>query len=171
MQVFFISDCHFDHYKIIEYTERPFNTVLQMNSQLMWRWNKRVKPDDLVYHVGDFAFKGANNAQLWEKRLNGNIVHIQGNHDKNNGVKTYIVKCIMHFGGKSVFVEHRPPHSIGEIPYGVDFCICGHVHHHYKHKWVGNVPVINVSVDVWDYEPVSVHMLLKYYRRIKNEKH
>jgi len=111
-----------------------------MNEELIRRWNSVVQKDALVYHVGDFAFKCSHNASIWENKLHGTITHILGNHDKNNGVKTYIVKAIMHFGGKSVYVEHRPPHKPEEIPYGVDFVICGHVHDKWKHKWVGKYP-------------------------------
>lgn len=171
MRIFFISDCHFEHGNIIEYCHRPFLNVDYMNATLVERWNKKVSHGDLVYHVGDFYMnKGGEGYRYWQFILNGDIVHIKGNHDRNNGVKTLITKCIMKFGGKTVFVTHRPPHTEGEIPYGCDFCICGHVHELYKHKWVGKYPIINVSVDVWGFEPVSIESILKYYKKIKKEK-
>jgi len=170
-KIYFTADCHFGHANIIEFTDtRKFKDVDEMNEELIRRWNSVVHKDDLVYHVGDFAFRSSNSASVWESKLNGTITHIQGNHDHNNGVKTYIVKAIMHFGGKSIYVEHRPPHKPEEIPYGVDFVICGHVHDKYKHKWVGNIPVINVGVDVWGLQPVSADNVLKYYRKIIKEK-
>ena len=170
MLVWFISDMHFDHESIIKYTKRKYKNVHEMNEAFVKKWNSLVKEDDLVYHVGDFSFGGNKNALMWEKRLNGRIVHIQGNHDKNNGVKTYLVKGIMHFGNKSIYVIHRPPHTVGEIPYGCDFVISGHVHHLYKHKYVGDIPVINVSADVWNYAPVKATEILKYYEKIKKVK-
>lgn len=164
-KVFFTSDLHLGHAKIIEYSKRPFKNVGEMNEKLIENWNNKVNPDSLVYHVGDFCF-GKGTEKQYKTRLNGDIVHIQGNHDTNNGVKTYIAKCIMHFGGKSIFVQHRPPSCVEEIPFGVDFALCGHVHNLYRHKWVGKTLVINVSCDVWGFQPIDVNSILKYYNKI-----
>jgi len=161
--VFFSADCHFDHANIIKYCRRPFKNITLMNKKIVQNWNKAVKPDDLVYHVGDFAYKGQVNARFWEKQLNGQIVHIRGNHDKNNGVKTLIDKCMMFFGGKDVFVQHHPPTI---VPF-CDFCICGHVHDKWKYKMMDNVVVINVGVDVWNFTPVKMENILKFYNKIK----
>lgn len=161
-RVFFSADCHFNHANIIKYCNRPFKTIEDMNETIVCNWNKTVKRDDLIYHVGDFAYKGQKNAQYWEKRLNGSIVHIRGNHDKNNGVKTLLDKCMMFFGGKDVFVQHHPPKVIPMC----DFCLCGHIHDKWKYKMLDNVPVINVGVDVWNFEPVKLENILKYYNKI-----
>jgi len=166
-RIFFSADCHFDHANIIKYCHRPFKTVEDMNNTIVDNWNKIVRSDDLVYHVGDFAYRGHTNARVWESRLNGQIVHIRGNHDNNNGVKTLIDKCMMFFGGKDVFVQHHPP----DIVPSCDFCICGHIHDKWKYKMIENVPVINVGVDVWNYEPVKIDNVLKFYNKImKSEK-
>ena len=138
-----------------------------MNAELIKKWNRRVGVDDVVYHVGDFSFKGDNRGSEWEKRLNGTIVHIKGNHDKNNGVKTYIDCALMSFGGKQVFVTHIPPQMNEEIPEWCDFVLCGHVHGYWKHKYIGDTPMINVGIDVWNYEPIPVTTIMKYYSRLK----
>jgi len=166
MKIYFTSDCHFDHNNIIEYTDRPFKNVKHMNDEIIKRWNSVVSKDDLVYHVGDFAFKGQLNAKKFENKLNGDIVHIRGNHDKNNGIKTYIDKAMMFFGGKDVFVQHHPP----EVLPICDFAICGHVHQHWKFKLLKtnpSIPIINVGVDVNDFTPVSTFSLLKQYNKIR----
>lgn len=54
-----------------------------MNEVLIQRWNEKVKPSDTIFHLGDFAFGGA---EIWNKtlpRLNGHIVLILGNHKIN----------------------------------------------------------------------------------------
>jgi len=170
MRMFFTSDLHFEHANIIEYCNRPFFNVDYMNKTLVERWNALVNHGDLVYCVGDFYMnRGGRGYRYWQFMLNGDIVHIKGNHDKNNGVKTLIHRCILHFGGKSVFVTHRPPHTVGEIPKGINFVICGHVHNLWKHKFVGDIPVINVSTDVWQFQPAPMESILKYYRKIMKE--
>ena len=173
MKVFFTADCHFGHSNIIKYCKRPFKNITHMNEEIVKRWNDVVSVNDLVYHVGDFAYKGQKTAKEFEKRLNGDIVHIQGNHDMNNGVKTYITKCMMYFGSKDVFVQHHPPDIIPIC----DFCLCGHIHDKWKFKVVSMgmksiikgeelVPVINVGMDVWEFQPVSTLSILKYYNEI-----
>jgi len=187
MKIYFTADCHFDHANIIIYAKRPFlkkgdlidkrywtsegikgERCQLMNEELVKQWNKTVSEEDTVYHLGDFSFKGVKNAQKWEEKLNGKIIHIQGNHDRNSGVKSYLVKGILVFSNKVVLAQHHPPHDNNEIPKECDFFICGHVHDKWKHKIIGNIPVINVGVDVWNYAPVSITELLKYYWKVKN---
>jgi len=133
-------------------------TVLQ--SQKQWIPRKDIKSIPFNEGMWDVEVENHN----FFARKNGKPF-ITGN--SNNGVKTHCVKAIHHFGRKNVFVIHRPPHTIGEIPYGTDFVISGHVHEKYKHKWVENVPVINVSVDVWQFTPISTTSILKYYDLVK----
>lgn len=54
-----------------------------MNESLIKNWNSVVGQDDLVYHLGDFAF-GREDYHFTNifRRLNGQIVFIEGNHDK-----------------------------------------------------------------------------------------
>jgi len=178
MNIHFSADCHFDHSNIIKFCNRPFKNITHMNEEIVNRWNKRVKPDDLVYHIGDFTFKGVSNCKTFESRLNGTIVHIKGNHDKNNGVKTYITSCLMEWGGLGFYVKHKPPeeNQIGtleaRIMSSVDLVICGHIHELWKHKIVPynvnkRMLCINVGVDVWNFEPVSVQSILKYVGKVR----
>ena len=53
--IFFTSDTHFNHKAIISYCSRPFESVEEMNDRLIDNWNQVVKPNDTVYHLGDFA--------------------------------------------------------------------------------------------------------------------
>lgn len=192
MKIFFTADTHFDHANIIKYCNRPFyykgdfigegeldkrpwkNPVIKlrrvnkMNRVLIDNWNKVVSPEDTVYHLGDFGYINESTYNQYMKELNGNIVIFKGNHDAKNKVKTYLIDGIMHFGGKDVYASHHPPKE-DMIPQ-CDFCICGHVHDEWKLKIYEskpNIPIINVGVDVWDYEPISVNTLLKYYNKIK----
>ena len=189
MKIFFTSDCHFNHANIIKYCNRPFYKESDlinghliftseeqkraragwMNQTIIENWNNLVSPDDLVFHVGDFSFGNSDTILELEKQLNGKIIHIEGNHDRNNGTKSYLISAILHFGGKSILMKHHPPRSISEIPRFIDFVICGHVHTAWKHKIIDNIPIINVGVDMWNFTPISTESLLKYYRDVKGE--
>ena len=80
--VWVTSDTHFNHARIIEYCNRPFASVEEMNEKLIENWNSVVKPDDKVIHLGDFAFGGKTKVQDVFKRLNGKIDLVMGNHDR-----------------------------------------------------------------------------------------
>lgn len=53
-----------------------------MNESMIEAWNALVKPDDDVYHLGDFAFMKPGPLLSLIHRLHGNINLILGNHDK-----------------------------------------------------------------------------------------
>lgn len=50
--VFFTSDTHFYHARIVEYSERPFNDIHEMNEILIRNWNAVVPRDGIVFHLG-----------------------------------------------------------------------------------------------------------------------
>lgn len=80
-KVWCISDTHFGHKNIIGYTDRPFNSVEEMDETLITNWNAQVGQDDIVIHCGDFGFLPRGEIAKYIARLNGNIILIMGNHD------------------------------------------------------------------------------------------
>lgn len=106
MDYWFTSDTHFGHANIIRYSKRPqlrvgdtrINSIgeeewvnyniasertVEMNEFLIKKWNEVVKPNDLVYHLGDFCFGREDSIfDIFFRRLNGLIVFIEGNHDR-----------------------------------------------------------------------------------------
>lgn len=83
----FTSDTHFGHANIIRHCSRPFESVEAMDQAIIDRINERVRPNDTLYHLGDFAFRGASPAEYRARIRCKNIVLIVGNHDpvKPNG--------------------------------------------------------------------------------------
>ena len=79
--VFFTSDLHFYHEKIIKHTRRPFHTVEEMNKALIKKWNDKVAHDDEVYILGDFTLKGTDIASALLQSLKGKKYLVRGNHD------------------------------------------------------------------------------------------
>ena len=82
MAVWFTSDTHFGHANIIKYCNRPWSSVDDMNDGMINNWNSVVKPEDEVWHLGDFCM-GSTKPKDWIPRLNGNINLVRGNHDKH----------------------------------------------------------------------------------------
>ena len=139
MKYFFTADYHLGHKNIIKYCNRPFKTLDEMNKTIVRNHNQRVKSDDIVFHIGDFCFKNSSEikgegirikALEWEKRLNGKIIHIKGNHDRNNSCKTLLESAIIKYGGELIYLVHRPEHFNSN--YDINFV--GHVHNIWKFK-------------------------------------
>lgn len=88
-KIFFTGCLHFGHSKIIGYCNRPFNTLQEMDDELIHNWNITINKNDIIYVLGDFAWKH------WDKyanRLKGIKYLIKGNHDKRSN-KFYIESC------------------------------------------------------------------------------
>lgn len=85
MTTYFTSDTHFGHKNIITYCRRPFNTVEEMDRILIENWNKKIKPTDTVYFLGDFSFHKESKTREIILQLNGIKHMIMGNHDRGYG--------------------------------------------------------------------------------------
>lgn len=84
--IFFVSDTHFCHTKSIEFGNRPFKDVADMNDGLIDNWNSVVKNSDVIYHLGDFGFGNLEELRKIRYRLRGKIHLILGNHDFKNKI-------------------------------------------------------------------------------------
>jgi calcineurin-like phosphoesterase family protein len=82
MQTFFTSDTHFDDEYAMQYFNRPFQSMDEMNAVMVERWNKVVREEDLVYHLGDFTLKNLSHFTKWAHQLNGQIKILPGSHDQ-----------------------------------------------------------------------------------------
>ncbi len=86
MNIYVIADTHFYHNNIIQYCNRPFENVEQMNEFMINKWNERVQSDnDIVIHLGDFGFGSKEQLQNIANQLRGRKILIKGNHDMRKG--------------------------------------------------------------------------------------
>ena len=76
MSTFFISDTHFSHKNICrgvstwESGFRDFSSLNEMDSCLINNINKHVSANDILYHLGDFAFGGYDNIRQFRDMIN-----------------------------------------------------------------------------------------------------
>jgi len=82
MTTWFTSDNHFGHSNIIEYCNRPFSSVEEMDRVMIERWNSKIKKNDVVYYLGDFTLGNYYVALNYFTKLNGHIIFISGSHDR-----------------------------------------------------------------------------------------
>lgn len=54
----FTSDFHLGHFNIIRYCNRQFADTQEMNEAIVERMNASVKPNDVLYFLGDFCMGG-----------------------------------------------------------------------------------------------------------------
>lgn len=83
MTVWFTADLHFGHARIIELSHRPFGSIEEHDQALMDRWSACVRPDDIVWVLGDLAIEGKWKHGLEAiQSLPGRKRLITGNHDQ-----------------------------------------------------------------------------------------
>lgn len=155
MSIWFTSDTHFGHKRIIELANRPFTSVEEMDEKMIERWNWRVGRGDIVYHLGDFAFADHT---PYLRRLNGQKWLVLGNHDHSNRVKKadgwYSIDKLLHvkhIDDTPLVLCHYAMRVWNRSHYGA-IHLYGHSH--------GNLPgdsqSCDVGVDCWDFFPVSL---------------
>jgi len=81
MGLFFTADTHIGHANIIKYCHRPFENVHEMDERLITEWNGVVSNDDVIFHLGDFAWKNTRRAARILTRLDGMKFLCRGTHD------------------------------------------------------------------------------------------
>jgi calcineurin-like phosphoesterase family protein len=164
MTEFVISDMHLGHSAVWERFKRddgtplrPFTDTEEMHEVLVERWNAKVKPNDVVYNLGDVALKKSALPVL--SRLNGSMRLIMGNHEIY-GHKTYLqyfhdVVAYRHVRDKFL-LSHIPVHASELSRWGAN------VHGHLHDKEVmdpttcrPDARYLCVSVEQTDYAPLA----------------
>lgn len=154
-----IGDTHFGHSSIIEYCNRPFDNVEEMNEELVSRWNNVVSDDDTVIHLGDVRHHpDPGTTASWFSKLNGKKLLVRGNHDGDVGQNApfhAVSSCTIQHGRYHFYLEHEPAGFSG-------WQIHGHSHDNdlvtypFIHQGAKRV---NVSADVINYKPLSLQKL------------
>ncbi len=177
-RVWFTADDHLGHENIIEYCNRPFKTVEEMDTKLIDNWNAVVGPGNTVFHLADFTLGNAELAQSYFSRLNGSISILSNpwHHDK----RWIESLTIDHFLSKdNAQVTIMPPMVVLEIPqrkgYPIAITLCHyplerwdrkhygstHLHGHCHGKLPRSPFRIDVGVDAQDYYPISLNSILE----------
>lgn len=169
-RIFIISDTHFFHTNIIKYCNRPFKDAAQMNIELIQKWNSVVGTDDIVYHLGDFAFGNINNVKSIVSQLHGRIKLIKGNHDKFSNstlrgigfAEVYDKPIIIN---DFIILSHEPMFINANCPY---INIFGHVHDSPDYKTISEVGAC-VSAERIDYTPVLLSDIIEKIQHQKDK--
>jgi len=172
--VWFTADTHFDHKLVSEL--RGFGTPEEHDQEVVRRWNKRVRPGDQVWHLGDVGIGALARSLPWMEQLNGTIHLITGNHDACSPVHRQSHKHLREWMGqfetvqayarrrivgRSVLLSHYPyegDHTATERYSQYRLRDEGlwllHGHTHSPERINGRQ--IQVGVDAWGLAPVSI---------------
>ncbi|MDQ6909338.1 MAG: metallophosphoesterase [Actinomycetota bacterium] len=177
MTTWFTADLHLGHANIIRYCNRPFANADDMDDELIDGWNAVVADDDTVWVLGDVALGRIDHTLSLVGRLRGRKILLAGNHDRcwaghgrraGGWTERYLdagfgevrqgeveldvtgvsaLACHFPYRGDSQdqdrYLDYRP------VDRGA-WLLHGHVHE----RWRQSGRMINVGVDVWDYQPV-----------------
>lgn len=164
MTIWFTSDTHFNHANVIKHCQRPFRTAEEMNAALVDNWRAAVKDGDAVYFLGDFCLGNDKGALEILNMLPGQKFLVVGNHD------TPRIKASVRWSRVVDYMEIKPegaprmvlchyPFAVWNGSHHGSINLHGHSHGTFKSP---NPRQIDVGVDCWDYELVSLGSIMDF---------
>ena len=81
-RVWVASDHHFNHKRIIELSQRPFESLGHMNIELVRRHTELVAPEDVFIALGDLCLGNFEESLGYAAMLTGQKFLVPGNHDR-----------------------------------------------------------------------------------------
>lgn len=164
---YLIADLHFDHEDVIEEFDRPFDSVEDMNTALINRWNGTVSESDRVIVVGDFACVDKE-SEVWYRltQLNGDKILVDGNHRpiERSKFSSTDLPLTTEYKLETSSYDFFCSHKLEWIPEDWEgWKIYGHVHDRYpdKHPFIDpGSESINVGAELLDYTPVSINRII-----------
>jgi len=173
VQVYIISDTHFNHWNINKHCNRKFKNLGEMNNTMIRRWNSVVREQDIIVHMGDFIFTKGESRKIFKiiKKLKGRKIITIGNHDRksyhfylNHGMDFVCDSFSWYYMSKKVLFLHDPHKITSSDTRKYDYIIHGHTHG--KGKMVRKrktCTLINVSVEHIGYAPILLNTLLNKF--------
>jgi len=166
--IYVISDTFFGRYSKAK--ERGFDNTHDMQKHLIEAWNAKVNPNDIVYHLGNFAWDiiSAEHALL---NLNGNINFLPSTYDSAL-METVDVFDNLKVIDNSIYVIESlewvlSPWPLKDWPGKKHGAM--HVHggdKRYKAQLQKELR-FNSNCDLWSYAPVSLESLTEVIEMAK----
>lgn len=162
--VWLVSDTHFHHGRLVRLSPnrfseyRTYDTITEMDLDIVSKWRESVRPDDTLLFLGDFMLnvRKAEYADEFHRiydSLPGNKVYILGNHDDKlaDTVSGIVLHDSYDFtrGGMTFHCRHYPYASSEMVP--GDTYVHGHTHSMVRYESGQN----NVSWEAW-YRPAAI---------------
>jgi calcineurin-like phosphoesterase family protein len=177
MNNFVFSDPHFGHSNIINYCNRPFTTVKEMDEAILANINSVVGIEDTLWCLGDWGFGLNYYIEYTRQQIKCRDVRlVYGNHDfrsilRRKHLRDLFTTCAYYyecdFDSQKVLMTHwpEPEHLPANL---VDYYITqkkglhlhGHTHNNSDITWQ------NMSVENINYTPVNILDIIKEHGQI-----
>lgn len=171
--LWFTSDNHFFHEKVMEYSNRPYTSGGEMNEKMRDAWNAVVKPNDDVWMLGDVGFAKYDTLVAFLKTLNGRKHLVYGNHDhelQKNETKALADKVFysmqsykdeLRYNGYKFMLFHFAGRTWNKAQYD-SIHLFGHTHGYLTPRGKS----VDVGVDdkniTDEYRPISVDEIIAF---------
>jgi len=174
----FTGDTHFGQERTLQFSCRPFVDVVEMDLTMISNWNKNVRPNDIVYHAGDFAdYSDMEYLRNLLEQLNFRELHwVFGNYDRkfqkeikeivenfnttHDGDRKIIIydqvqsnNCVVKLDDKEFMVIHEPYDF--PVPHAETY-LYGHIHGRSFAKRNG----FDLGTDYHQFTPISEEQVL-----------
>jgi len=184
--LYFTSDTHFGSERTLELSKRPFDSVEQMDKTILENFNKILKPDDVLYHLGDFGdydkinyfpcpvvlIPGNYERKDIKEKFNGddeafiaflNKVGFRFGviRDDHKVIEKFIADDKGGYDYMHLWCCHEPSKCNKDPKY---FNLYGHIHGRQMIRHYG----MDVGVDCHHFRPVSSDDVLFYKKAIEN---
>lgn len=156
-EIYVISDPHFRHNRILEFTDRPFSSLEEMEETMIDLWNNEVNSKDTVICLGDWGFK--KEAYSITDRLNGFIRLVMGNHDYGDPkyLARYFHSVHGSFTKNEILFSHIP--VIFDAYHHWKYMV--HGHYHDSSENIKDHRYLNVNMDAMKiYSPIHIEQIL-----------
>ena len=184
MNIWFTSDLHLSHHQEFMYGPRGFANEKEMNEAILENWNSVVKPDDVVWNLGDMAMNDIETAVPYLKRMNGLQYWLLGNHDTDNKIERITNGCpnivvpptkyakVDKINGMTIYMSHYPTltanfddkHFSRHV-----IALHGHTHQQTNFLQPENPFLYHVGLDSHNCTPVHIDEVLADIRNRWNE--
>ncbi len=173
----FIADTHFGHGNVLCECRPQFPSVEEMNAHIIGNINRKMRRNDTLYIVGDFAFRSKISPTEYLEMIKPKKILIKGNHDRDwlkhltdEDIARYFLGVYSQFSVKKNGIElhfnHFPQLAWNRSHFfAQSFSICGHIHNARRETVAAELfPLVkcqfNAGVDVNNFEPVTFEELV-----------
>lgn len=178
MTIWYTSDLHLNHARLCEIKFRDFDNEVAMNYKILENICALVKPDDILYILGDLCMSNTVNdafAAEWlteiKKRCNCRIYVVKGNHDKSKSLDALKkAKIIEKWASWFIVnddidgVEFKVAcfhHPVIDYHTGKEADACFHGHSHGMLQIYHPPDLFDVGLDAHDFKPVTAKQLIE----------
>lgn len=188
-KLFFSSDHHFFHERVILYDQRPWESLEEMHKSLVEIWNNVVPVDGTVFYLGDLCFKAkpreAEQVRDLILSLNGQLFLIVGNHDQwiadilpkfpvlSKKIQYVLNYCELdtetELGNKTIVLSHYPLQAWNGSFRKRSYHFHGHVHKNKLEQihWLQNR--LNIACCNHEYSPINLNHAINLCCRTEGE--